>query len=949
MNTYKFAFLTLAFFISFTVFAQFSGGNGSEGNPYIITTSSELAQLATYVNEGNSNYNNKYYKLGNNLDISDYGENYNDGKGWIPIGIYISENNNKPFKGFFDGDDKIISSLYINNTLLQEVGLFAYIENGTVKNLGVENVNIYSATVSVYSDVGSIVGYNKSGNVLNCYSTGSVCANPYNGISYVGGIAGYNSGNISNCYSDCSISSTSISSYSAYAGGIVGYNNSYNAKVSNCYSTGSVSAFANVSFAGGVVGRNQDGLILNCAALNSRINCESSYNFGRVVGNGGYLENNIAFIDMLNPYNNTTWYNIGSSYPDGDDITAIAIYTDCTLGGRFKSENGWKIENGKLPGLFGNEVDIPEHILPKPPIITILTLPFGEVGVSYNKTLTASNSPVTWSLESGSLPYGLGLSEQGIISGIPTIEGTYNFTVKATNLIGFDTKEFTIIIFSLFNPDGNGTENSPYIITTPEQLAQLALYINRSQEPYANYSVHYKLENNLDLSNYGENYNDGEGWIPIGKEYFTFKGIFDGNNKVITNLFINNTTLFSTGLFGEIDYGTVKNLGVENVNIDSKRFFSSSGGIIGFISDGKVSNCYSTGFINSSYSSGGIVGVGYNSDILNCYSESNVNSYIVEYESYAGGVIGYAVSRCNISNCYSTGTISACNSNLSLIGGIIGMAKLNYNYKVSNCVALNPILISTTLYSYFGRVAGLSETNGSLENNIAFIDMLNLDGNVVWENKGLDQIDGEDISFETIYADGSLGGRFTSENGWTVVNGKLPGLFGKSVNLPGHLCAFPIINTENLQDGKIGVEYSQTLSAYGTIPITWSLESGYLPKGLDISTDGIISGIPTATGVYYFTVKAANPAGYDTIDLSITINPVSGISDNSVVQTLNAYMQNDMLYINGLIPGEKWFIYDLSGRLIYSDVETSVKRSKFLQSGIYVLKSGNRSSKVIVK
>ena len=84
--------------------------------------------------------------------------------------------------------------------------------------------------------------------------------------------------------------------------------------------------------------------------------------------------------------------------------------------------------------------------------------------------------------------------------------------------------------------------------------------------------------------------------------------------------------------------------------------------------------------------------------------------------------------------------------------------------------------------------------------------------------------------------------------------------------------AAPTITTSSLPDGKVGEAYSQTLTATGTAPITWSIISGELPKGLTLKeTTGEISGTPTAAGTSTFTVKAANSAGSDTKELSITI------------------------------------------------------------------------------
>ena len=89
-----------------------------------------------------------------------------------------------------------------------------------------------------------------------------------------------------------------------------------------------------------------------------------------------------------------------------------------------------------------------------------------------------------------------------------------------------------------------------------------------------------------------------------------------------------------------------------------------------------------------------------------------------------------------------------------------------------------------------------------------------------------------------------------------------------TVNAPD---AAPTITTDTLPDGKVGEAYSQTLTATGTAPITWSIDGG-LPAGLSLNADtGEISGTPTAEGTATFTVKATNSAGSDTKELSITI------------------------------------------------------------------------------
>src|SRR5205814_1237478 len=70
-------------------------------------------------------------------------------------------------------------------------------------------------------------------------------------------------------------------------------------------------------------------------------------------------------------------------------------------------------------------------------VISPATLPNGTIGVVYNQTLTASPSGnYSFTLTGGALPTGLGLSSSGLISGTPTAENNFSFTVTATDSIG---------------------------------------------------------------------------------------------------------------------------------------------------------------------------------------------------------------------------------------------------------------------------------------------------------------------------------------------------------------------------------------------------------------------------------------------------------------------------------------------------------------------------------
>ena len=85
-----------------------------------------------------------------------------------------------------------------------------------------------------------------------------------------------------------------------------------------------------------------------------------------------------------------------------------------------------------------------------------------------------------------------------------------------------------------------------------------------------------------------------------------------------------------------------------------------------------------------------------------------------------------------------------------------------------------------------------------------------------------------------------------------------------------------VITTTSLPGATTGAAYEVTLAASGGVaPYTWSVTSGSLPGGLSLdSSTGLISGTPTASGTYGFTVAvtdSGNPARMTSSRLSITV------------------------------------------------------------------------------
>ncbi|NLT39426.1 MAG: S-layer homology domain-containing protein, partial [Clostridiales bacterium] len=136
-----------------------------------------------------------------------------------------------------------------------------------------------------------------------------------------------------------------------------------------------------------------------------------------------------------------TWSKESGDLPGGLTLSAGgAISGTPTTGGTFN----FTVKAENMAGSDTKELSIKVSVAPT---ITTDTLPDGTVGTAYSQALAATgDTPITWSIESGVLPNGLTLSAGGTISGTPTTGGTFNFTVKAENAVGSDTRTISIII-----------------------------------------------------------------------------------------------------------------------------------------------------------------------------------------------------------------------------------------------------------------------------------------------------------------------------------------------------------------------------------------------------------------------------------------------------------------------------------------------------------------------
>ena len=280
------AVVTFAFFgLSSSAFAQFGGGNGTSGSPYLIKTDEHLTELETGVNGGND-YSGKYFRLENDILC---------GSGGIysihsPIG-----KEGKPFKGNFNGNNKKLINLYMSIPGTY-VGLFGYID-GAAK---IENLRLEDASIKGGSYTGAVVGYAGSNCLVNnCHSTGGTVTGQINEfVDNVGGVVG--AGN--KCIVTLCSSTNGTVNGKNNTGGVVGYStngcsisycNSINGTVNGNNSTGGVvghgETIFNCTSTGTVTGENYVGGVAGSGTIknsHSSCNVNGNENVGGVAGTG---------------------------------------------------------------------------------------------------------------------------------------------------------------------------------------------------------------------------------------------------------------------------------------------------------------------------------------------------------------------------------------------------------------------------------------------------------------------------------------------------------------------------------------------------------------------------------------------------------------------------------------------------------------------------------------
>ena len=193
-------------------------------------------------------------------------------------------------------------------------------------------------------------------------------------------------------------------------------------------------------------------------------------------------------------------------------------------------------------------------------------------------------------------------------------------------------------------------------ITTVDELKAFRNAVN-SGTSYQYQNIYLKKD--LDLSN--------EAWTPIGNATKSFKGNFEGGGHKISNLKVEGSNDYA-GLFGYIDGGSVRDVGVEGSVVAGKLYV---GGICGYLKSGEISSCYSDIAVSGTQYVGGLCGYS-EGKIENCWHQGNVTAS-KDSEVNAGGLVG-DVNGGSLQLCFVINTVITVSdvNNNSYFGFIVG-------------------------------------------------------------------------------------------------------------------------------------------------------------------------------------------------------------------------------------------------------------------------------------
>lgn len=314
---------------------RFSGGTGTAEDPFIISDATDLEELSDNVENNKESFAGQYFLMTSDIDMSNVAN-------LRPIGNNFGRSADlpdfiRPFSGTFDGAGHTIRNLQMEHRNGLFGGLFGIIDNATIKNVNIDNSDIY-ISVGAAAIVGAGTG---KCSIVNCHVGENVSIT--NGSYYAGGIIGGllqgDGSTIADCTNAATVKSINIS------GGIIANNSQTGLTIERCGNVGNI-VEAN-SYTGGICGYTTEGLTINDCYNTGKIELYNNQQNPSIFGGGilGAAMEVSAYdnITITNCYNaGHLDYDYGTMHPifvfqntEGNNYTIANCYnaTDITPGG----------------------------------------------------------------------------------------------------------------------------------------------------------------------------------------------------------------------------------------------------------------------------------------------------------------------------------------------------------------------------------------------------------------------------------------------------------------------------------------------------------------------------------------------------------------------------------------------------------------------------------------
>ncbi|WP_448664718.1 MBG domain-containing protein [Sphingomonas sp. CJ20] len=326
----------------------------------------------------------------------------------------------------------------------------------------------------------------------------------------------------------------------------------------------------------------------------------------------------------------------------------------------------------------------------------------------------------------------------------------------------------------------------------------------------------YALANDLDASATAA-WNSGSGFAPITG----FTGTFAGMGHIVDSLTINRPLLSQTGLFGDVNSATIRDITLSNVSING---LTRVGALAGFADYSTISNVHVTGTVRSSQEVGGIVGWLSDSALSGSSSSASVTASGPE----AGGLVGRGYYGTSITNSYATGAVTASDK----VGGLIGGVEYGSPFTLTNVYASGRVTGGTNT----GGLIGANATGSTVTSTNAYWDIDTTGQATNATGGGVTGITSANARTQATYAG------FDFTNTWIMIAGETrPMLRNEYSTVIATGAALQLMETNKSASYTLGANLDLT-SAFtadgnGNYAGLWG-ESGFFSIGMNFSNDG---------------------------------------------------------------------------------------------------------------